>query len=502
MTRSFRSTGVLDNDGMLASSLLKEARAKRPGPKGGKKKAFIRRRDGKLYWYVKKRGQPPYSTGIEVTEGTTAEDILALVHVQETAAERGFLSPRSVPVEAVISHWINANRPDAGAHVSVHKRFNDALFKFGLIAVFMKGKTLGEIISPLTKQFVGWRLGATDARNKLPPCPKICGSRATVHGDLTLLAKAIAGYVADHGLSWEPNFYIPTKEGHREAWLTRDQVARMVWAIRGRIWDEETGGWRTEEVYDPVTGEVSTRRQLRPQADRDTRRILFRLLMIGLYTGSRHDVLLNLHWKSRPDHGCFDLDRGVIHRNGHSQNPARGKPRMSSYVPQILLWWLHRWSANDAKRGLDRVIHKRSGAGYRRGLLSLWKAVRADAGLGDDIVVHTLRHTCCTWLKHLRVDVQTAADMVGMNPKTLLRVYGQWSIEGSRWAAEAMSDPRHLRERVVDPDVRIALNRARPHDEPPPPKGRKASLKTRLRQSEAVRKVWAKRNDTGPSASV
>jgi integrase len=498
MSDTIRSTSVLDNDGMLANSLLKEHRAKRPGPKGDKMKAFPRWRNGKSYWYVKKRGQRPYSTNIEVKDGDLAEDIVIAVRLQETAAERGFLSPRSVAIEAVIAHWMDANRPDPGARYSIHKRFNDALFKLSLIALFMKGKTLGDVISALTKQYVGWRVGDVDGRSNLPVCPKTCESLSTVHGDLTLLAKAITGYAKDHGLTWEPNFYIPNKDRGRTAWLTRDQVARMIWAIRGRIWDETIGGWLTEEIVDPVTGVVSTRRQLRPQIDRDTRQAVFRLLMIGLYTGSRHNVMLNLHWKPRADHGYFDLDHGILHRNGHSQNPNRGKPRMSSYVPEILLWWLHRWSAKDAKGGIDRVIHKLNGAGYRGTLLGLWKIVRADAGLGKDIVVHTLRHTCCTWLKHLGVDVQAAADMVGMHPKTLLRTYGQWSIEGSRRAADAMSTRRPPRKPSVKTESRIALNRSRPVDDPPPPKGRNPSLKTRLRQSEAASKAWIERNDPGP----
>jgi hypothetical protein len=327
-------TNPLNNDLMLVASLLQDTVAKRPGPKGGKIKVFPKgHANGKKYWHQKRKGEKPRSTGIEVEEGTTADDVRDLLKLQERAVQKGHLSPRDVPISAAVAHWIANNRPMSDASASAHKRYNDALFKFTMVLAFFPGKTWGDLNSAATKAYGEWRTGKPV--RGYAPCPKTCGSLSTVHGDLSYLDAAIEGLATEKQYPWRPQFWIPTKEGNREVWLTRRQVARLVWAIRGRQWDRAAGRWKTKEEIDPETGEVRTVLDLRPSEVIKARRILFRLLMIGLFTGTRHKVMLNLRWTPHPDHGCFDLLQGIIHRNGHSRNPSKGKKRMSSYVRAI-----------------------------------------------------------------------------------------------------------------------------------------------------------------------
>jgi integrase len=509
-TTSSDPMNPLNNDLMLVASLLQDTVAKRPGPKGGKIKVFPKGHpDGKKYWHQKRDGEKPRSTGIEVVEGTTAEAdrVRSLLTVQDHAVQKGHMSPRDVPIAAAVEHWIANNRPTSDASVSAHKRYNDALFKFTMVLAFFPGKTWNDLSSAATKTYGDWRTGKPVAGHG--PCPKTCRSLSTVHGDLTYLDAAIEGLAAEKQYPWRPQFWIPTKEGNREVWLTRQQVARLVWAIRGRQWDRVAERWLTKQEVDPETGEVRTVLDLRKPEVIKARRILFRLLMIGLFTGTRHDVMLKLRWTLHPEHGCFDLVQGIIHRNGHSRNPSKGKKRMSSYVPRNLLRWLGRWYAADQMAGIDCVIHKEGGAAYRSDLLDQFKEVVKDAGLDEDVVVHTLRHTCCTWLQLLRVDVQSAAAMVGMSAKTLLRVYGQWSIETSRWAAEAMSSPADLRDRVKGTDAPAPAKPAqeapelgRVLDAPLVAPRRERSMDTRRRNSGALRKVWTAKKGGRPSATA
>jgi integrase len=498
----------LNNDLMLVASLLQDTVAKRPGPKGDKIKVFAKGHPGgKKYWHQKRKGEKPRSTGIEVVEGTTADQVRNLLTTQEMAVQKGHLAPRDVPISAAVAHWIANNRPTADMSGSAHKRYNDALFKFTMVLAFFHGKTWGDLNSAATKAYGDWRTGKTVAGHG--PCPKTCGSLSTVHGDLSYLDAAIEGLAAEKQYPWRPQFWIPTKEGNREVWLTRQQVARLIWAIRGRQWDRVMDRWLTKQEADPDTGEVRTVLDVRKPEVIKARRILFRLLMIGLFTGTRHKVMLNLRWTPHAEHGCFDLVQGIIHRNGHSRNPSKGKKRASSYVPRNLLRWLRRWHAADQMAGIDCVIHKEGGGAYRGDLLDQFKAIVEDAGLDEDVVVHTLRHTCCTWLQLLRVDVQSAAAMVGMSAKTLLRVYGQWSIESSRWAADAMSSRANLRKRVRGPDASAP---AKPAREPPElgrvldatavaPR-RERSMETRRRNSVALRKVWGGKKTGRPSTAA
>jgi integrase len=48
----------------------------------------------------------------------------------------------------------------------------------------------------------------------------------------------------------------------------------------------------------------------------------------------------------------------------------------------------------------------------------------AAAGLDEDVIPHTLRHTAATWLMQLGVDMWEAAGYLGMSIKMLEEVYG------------------------------------------------------------------------------
>ena len=53
-----------------------------------------------------------------------------------------------------------------------------------------------------------------------------------------------------------------------------------------------------------------------------------------------------------------------------------------------------------------------------------FRSLRRAAELGADVVPHTLRHTCATWLAQSGVPVWEAAGFLGISPETLERVYG------------------------------------------------------------------------------
>ncbi|KQP29472.1 hypothetical protein ASF27_20130 [Methylobacterium sp. Leaf102] len=51
-------------------------------------------------------------------------------------------------------------------------------------------------------------------------------------------------------------------------------------------------------------------------------------------------------------------------------------------------------------------------------------------------------------LRIASVDVRKGADLLGMAVQTMVRVYGQWTMEGQEAAAEALADTRGLRKAV------------------------------------------------------
>jgi hypothetical protein len=53
-----------------------------------------------------------------------------------------------------------------------------------------------------------------------------------------------------------------------------------------------------------------------------------------------------------------------------------------------------------------------------------FRNVVRDAGLGEDVTPHTLRHTAATWLMRGGTDLWIAAGFLGMSVETLERTYG------------------------------------------------------------------------------
>jgi integrase len=53
-----------------------------------------------------------------------------------------------------------------------------------------------------------------------------------------------------------------------------------------------------------------------------------------------------------------------------------------------------------------------------------FRNVVRDAGLGEDVTPHTLRHTAATWLMQGGTDLWIAAGFLGMSVETLERTYG------------------------------------------------------------------------------
>jgi integrase len=83
---------------------------------------------------------------------------------------------------------------------------------------------------------------------------------------------------------------------------------------------------------------------------------------------------------------------------------------------------LRRWHRADMAVGARYAVHWQGERVTK--LRRSWASARAAAGLGDDVVPHTLRHTSATWLMQLGVDFWVASGYLGMTVETLTTVYG------------------------------------------------------------------------------
>lgn len=228
-------------------------------------------------------------------------------------------------------------------------------------------------------------------------------SAQTARRELELLSAAIGYYDKEFHLTRRPAVVLPEKaESPREA-LTRAEAARLLWAAMG--WSLEEGRW-----VRPATCARSNRMHLR------------RFILIGLYTGSRSDVIKRLRWTESLTDPWVDLEAGIIYRRGKGETESRTKRRPLVKLPHRLLAHMRRWQKLDAKAERGTVLH--FGGEAVGSVRTGFAGCVASAGLPPAVTPHWLRHTAATWLMEAGVDTWEASGYLGMTAATLEKHYG------------------------------------------------------------------------------
>jgi integrase len=149
--------------------------------------------------------------------------------------------------------------------------------------------------------------------------------------------------------------------------------------------------------------------------------------LLGLYTGSRSNVLLALEWS------WLDLERGIMLRRAPGVRESKQKKTPPVRLGRRIMAHLRRWRRLD--HAFCPYVCHYNGKRIRSPRTTWPEAVRR-AGLGADVTPHVLRHTRATWLMQAGVDVWEAAGHLGMSPATLMQVYAKHSPDFQRRAAE------------------------------------------------------------------
>jgi integrase len=261
-------------------------------------------------------------------------------------------------------------------------------------------------------------------------CRDFAADRGNLGGarrDLETLRAAINYYHAEHTLDMVPKVTLPEKGTPRQRWLTRSEIARLLLAAMGWV---------------PVSCDVVT--QLPNRWKRTGRRNehLVRLIMVGLYTGTRLAAGLNLQWVPNTNGGHVDLERGVIYRRAEGERVAHNKRRTPVKIPPRLLRFLRYWQKADTtvddngnKISLRYTIHY--GGEKITKPHKAFRTIRAVAGFGDDVTPHVLRHTRATWLAQAGVEIEQAAASLGMTSEEFERTYSHASPDFQKAAANA-----------------------------------------------------------------
>jgi integrase len=230
----------------------------------------------------------------------------------------------------------------------------------------------------------------------LPPGQTRAIADATIRRELGTLRAAI-GYCHSEGyLLTKPPVTLPPKPAAKDRWLSRDEVARLIRAAR--------------------------------QSKRAKH--LAHFILIGLYTGTRKDAVLRLHFHPNTIGGWIDAEHGLLYRRGVAERTSK-KRQPPARLPNRLLAHVKRWVAKG-----DRFPVQYQG-GRCGDIKTAWTAIAEAAGM-PDVTPHTLRHTAITWAMQRGAAIWDVAGFFGASVETIENTYGHHHPDHQESARKAM----------------------------------------------------------------
>lgn len=262
-------------------------------------------------------------------------------------------------------------------------------------------------------------------------------SYSTIQGDLRLLKASLVKFASEAHLGWIPNIPIPSEKVVRSVYLSRSEVARLLLATRGHVWDSAKGDWVRVPLKRngrPVLRADGSPRMVRA-VDRQRKRLfrgIGRMILLCLYTGTRHEAALSMRWSPHATDGHIDLAKMQIHRVGDAAQSSPKYMRPTSLLCGPIRAHVGAWATADRvgkKDQQDFIVRKWDGEAYQSYVDRQFARVVEAAGLDNDIVWHSLRHTAATWFAVIGMPMHVSAGLLGLGLETLMSVYLHWSAQ-------------------------------------------------------------------------
>lgn len=347
-----------------------------------------REKAGKRYpavWVILD-GSKETSTGFGAGDRTDAEKALSEYLTQKYQPER-----RQRPItEILIADVIGIYLRDVVPGLARPQKTADRAVR---LLAWWGEKTLADVTGANCRAYASWREGHV---------PSIKGGRKDTGGgarrDLQDLSAAI-GHHHKEGLHREEiRVVLPAKGEARQRWLTRDEVAKLLWTC-----------WKTREIQE---GSETKKRPLRH---------LVRFLLLGIYTGSRPGAVFSASWFSGPGRSFVDIDSRVFHRRAEGTAETNKRQPAVKLSPRLLAH-LRRWKRLDEKTNRLWVIEF-DAKPVQSVKVALGRAI-ALAGLPGGVSAYTLRHSCASWLVAKGLPTRKIAEFLGTSEAMIIKHYG------------------------------------------------------------------------------
>lgn len=363
------------------------------------------RADRDAVWVIKDAGRE-FSTGCRAGDRDGAERAFArhLAEKYEPAKPKGKIQLEDLLVVDVVNIYLKEHAPTTSS-LSFLVHTAAPIIEWWCAE---GRKTLADVRKKTCGDYIEWRI--VQGRGV---------SKQTARHDLKTMRAATRYYHESYGpLPSVPVVTLPPKKPTRQDyWLTRKQVADRIRAARR--------GRQAKHVI--------------------------RMLLIGVYSGTRPGAILKLRWLPSTSGGWVDLDSKTLHRRGQGTAESK-KLQPQARIHNRLQPHLERWKRADAKLSekmklehpITHVVHY-YGKPITTKLRRSWDSVAITAGQADRVLdekgnpavdkhgnpvwkvndgPHICRHTAATWLMQSGVDLFEAAGYLGMSPETLWEVYG------------------------------------------------------------------------------
>jgi len=416
-----------------------------PGRKAKPPRLWYRDDDG--CWVILDRGRHIRTgCGGDDTEGA-AKALEAYIGTRHRPT-LGATDPRFLAIADVLTFYESLKRPKSedprlvDQHELLVIRLQD-------LNVFFGAKKVSDIKAQLCRDFVDWSTGTANDNNRITRIAprEINVSDQTARRRLEDLRAAINAYHAEHTLNVVPKVTLPQKTEGRQRWLTRNEAARLLGAAMGYIWDTRRKSWQRRDDGKLLRRERWLISRRRPAA---------RFILIGLYSARREETIRRTQWLPTTTHPWMNLGAMIYQGRGQAERATK-KRRPPAKIANRLRPHLVRWRRLDVARsaelrgadifGVDEeirfVVHRmHDGKPLAGKIRSAWEGILEDAGLGEDVVRHSLRHTAATWLMQKGTDRWQAAGWLGMTLEQLENGYGHHHPDFQGEAAEAFGGRR------------------------------------------------------------
>jgi integrase len=355
------------------------------------------RRQRTAVWVILDHGRE-ISTGAGESDISAAEEALAKHIGQKHRPDFGQGHPSQVLIADALSEYGEKHAPTTCRPDLIGGAISKLIDFFG-------ARPIASVTNSTCMEYVQWRVSQTDARSckrdrRIKP--------STARRELVVLGAALRWCWKEGKIDRPVPIWLPSQAEPRERHLTRQESAALLAGALG--WDH---------------------RGVRHHAK--VNRHLARFILIGLYTGTRHDAILRLQWVRNTEGGWLDLTSGVLYRRAAgSADSVKRRPPVP--IPPRLLPHLRRW-----RRLTKRHVIEYAGRPIRSQERRAWHTARELAGLGPDVTPHVLRHTCATMLLQLGVSVYDVAGVLGTTEDIIRRTYGHHAHDHLREAVTAFS---------------------------------------------------------------